>query len=167
MQGMWQDEFSQDLVRQCQVSSSAHFTAHARSDASPGASFSNCESVRGHEVCSSIGHSLLYSDVLVPRDLCEHSQSTDKSASFTQFVRDQSNVFTLSVDSISVLDTRLPKLQVGPNVAKRKAGKGNALLAVEGLFSKDHISRDHIELLSEIQRVSNAFRFRIEALVRS
>lgn len=78
---------------------------------------------------------LLYTDILVPKDLCEHAQKTP--ANLITTIRSPHTVVNLTVWPVTVLDTRLPKLQVGPNVAKRKAGRAGAVGTVDGLMKKE------------------------------
>jgi hypothetical protein len=60
-------------------------------------------------------------------------------------------LFLLDVESVPILDTRLPKVQVGPNAARRKAGCGPAVL--ENLWKKDTIEKAMEELKQDTRRM--------------
>jgi 1-phosphatidylinositol-3-phosphate 5-kinase len=78
--------------------------------------------------------SLLYTDLLAPKTLCEHAQTPSKMITT---IRSPHTVLNLTVRPITVLETRLPKLQVGPNVAKRKAARAGTQGTVDGLMKKE------------------------------
>ncbi|OCF31113.1 hypothetical protein I316_07245 [Kwoniella heveanensis BCC8398] len=94
---------------------------------------------------------LLYSDNLRPAKLCTHS-----STSLTRGIRISNHIISLTVRPVSVLDTRLPKLQVGPNVAKRKLGKEPVTVTLDGLVKKEtrnervEVLRDEVELYFQV-----------------
>ncbi|ORX36029.1 hypothetical protein BD324DRAFT_520177 [Kockovaella imperatae] len=71
----------------------------------------------------------------------------------------------LHVEPVTVLDTRLPKLQVGPNVGKRKPGLANAEAAVTGLASRDR-KKDSDELRNQIDDVFKVLASRVDLLRR-
>nr|XP_031860899.1 uncharacterized protein CI109_003626 [Kwoniella shandongensis]KAA5527971.1 hypothetical protein CI109_003626 [Kwoniella shandongensis] len=73
---------------------------------------------------------LLYTNVLRPADLCSHASAADN---IIHHIRTERMVLSLSAEDIPVLDTRLPKLQVGPNVPKRKSGTESITQAMEGV----------------------------------
>ncbi|WVQ97361.1 hypothetical protein IAU59_004473 [Kwoniella sp. CBS 9459] len=75
---------------------------------------------------------LIYSDILRPVKLCTHP-----STSLAHCIGIANHVISLTVQPVSVLDVRLPKLQVGPNVAKRKMGKEPVTATLDGLVKKE------------------------------
>ncbi|WWC86358.1 uncharacterized protein L201_001232 [Kwoniella dendrophila CBS 6074] len=87
---------------------------------------------------------LIYSDVLNAQPPCSHYSS--KSHYFRSF----NLIISLAVEDVSILDTRLPKLQVGPNVTKRKGGKDPVGAVMEGLLRKQTASEKVDILRNEI-----------------
>ncbi|WRT64251.1 uncharacterized protein IL334_001182 [Kwoniella shivajii] len=101
---------------------------------------------------------LLYTHILHPPSLCEHADST------SYWLRSSSLVLSLSVDEVPILDTRLPKLQVGPNVAKRKGGKEQVITAMEGLVRKERGIAINHRLGEEINDFFDGMQKRLAAL---
>ena len=70
---------------------------------------------------------LLYTNTLLPPDLCPHTLANrSKPTSLNRiirYIRSSSYVFSITIGPVTVLDIRLPKLQVGPIVAKRKTSE--------------------------------------------
>ncbi|WVF70562.1 hypothetical protein IAT40_005353 [Kwoniella sp. CBS 6097] len=86
---------------------------------------------------------LLYTDILRPVKICAHS-----STSLVHYIRIANHVISLTVQPVSVLDTRLPKLQVGPSVSKRKTGKEPITATLDGLIKKE-TRNERVEVLRE------------------
>ncbi|WVQ85237.1 hypothetical protein IAT38_007402 [Cryptococcus sp. DSM 104549] len=101
---------------------------------------------------------LLYTTILQPPSLCVHAQdksqivhylrhfprppsspspSPDEASPHSQSPTPTPLTISLTTSPLSILDARLPKLQVGPNVPKRKAGKEPAAAAVDGLVKRE------------------------------
>ena len=113
---------------------------------------------------------LVYTNILLPSNLCRHcpepsSQPGDIPPPLFRCIRYRSAVISLIVDSVSVIDTRLPKLQVGPNVAKRKTGKAGAVGAVGGLLKKDVQEKEVAQVNKEIEQVFTFFKDNVESVV--
>lgn len=106
--------------------------------------------------------SLLYTDVLAPKDLCEHA---DNPSSLITTIRSPHVVVDLTVRPVMVLDTRLPKLQVGPNVAKRKAGKAGAVGTADGLMKRETRAAAIEAVKSEVEIVIQRLRERCAEVV--
>jgi hypothetical protein len=84
----------------------------------------------------------MYSSLLVNPTLCPHSaispnpvQGSKPLDGFTYILSTPTLSLRLTSETQSVLDTRLPKLQVGPLVAKRKIGSDAAKVAAEAFTS--------------------------------
>ncbi|KAK4684262.1 hypothetical protein P7C73_g5929, partial [Tremellales sp. Uapishka_1] len=86
---------------------------------------------------------LLYSTKLIP-STCTHMSRVYHIRS--------SSVLSIKVSDATVLDTRLPKLQVGPNVAKRKPGKAAATTVVDGLLGKEVVVENAATIRKDIER---------------
>jgi hypothetical protein len=67
--------------------------------------------------------------------------------------------------SVEVLETRLPKLQVGPNVPKRKPGQAAANAAVEGLMLRDERGKEAQIAKEEMRAWVRDLERRIQMLV--
>ncbi|WVR05981.1 hypothetical protein IAU60_003009 [Kwoniella sp. DSM 27419] len=93
---------------------------------------------------------LYYTEFLCPAGLCTHG-----SGSMAHFFGVSNCVLALWVEPVPVLDVRLPKLQVGPNVTKRKAGKEAVAATMEGLVRKEHQEAGESELKGEIVAFHN------------
>ena len=78
--------------------------------------------------CLGLTDSFLYSTRLRPPALCQHDDSR-----ISVFLRSSTRVLVFSVEDVDILNTRLPKLQVGPNVAKRKGGTEAAHAIIDTL----------------------------------
>lgn len=81
---------------------------------------------------------MFYSSLLIPQSLCPHaSQATSSGGpqNFTYVLSSPILTLRLTSEPQPVLDTRLPKLQVGPLVAKRKLGNEAARAASESFAS--------------------------------
>lgn len=59
-------------------------------------------------------------------------------------------VASIKVETSDVLDVRLPQMQVGPNVVKRKSGRDAADDALESLVSEDRRSEEQDQLTQEV-----------------
>jgi 1-phosphatidylinositol-3-phosphate 5-kinase len=77
----------------------------------------------------------MYSSILIAPSLCPHAAPTAPGSTilpahtFTYILSTPSFTLRLTSEPHPVLDTRLPKLQVGPLVAKRKTGSEAAKTA--------------------------------------
>jgi 1-phosphatidylinositol-3-phosphate 5-kinase len=91
---------------------------------------------------------ILYTNVLHPLT-CSHMSTG--SANVLYKMRTPALIARIHIETVSVLDTRLPKLQVGPIVSKRKAGTTVAIL--EGLTRKDMREKEKEILRGEIKAV--------------
>jgi len=105
----------------------------------------------------------LYTSILSPSNFCPHSV-TQPSPIITH-IRSPHIVLTLFVSDLLVHDTRLPKLQVGPNVAKRKAGRVGAVGTVDGLMKKDAKTAAIDSLHEDIAQIVADLRRRLEIVV--
>lgn len=87
----------------------------------------------------------MYTTNFVSPTLCSHASASNHSTNVDSFTPPNYNftylfstpaiTLALTSESQSVLDTRLPKLQVGPLVAKRKTGNDAAKSACEAFSS--------------------------------
>jgi 1-phosphatidylinositol-3-phosphate 5-kinase len=91
--------------------------------------------------------------------MCHHTDCT------TYIFRSPRLIFILTPKPAEVLETRLPKLQVGPNVPKRKAGKAAAMAAVEGLRRREEREGEVRGLKLEVEVWFKGMRKRVEMLV--
>jgi len=109
---------------------------------------------------------LIYSNVLRPPAICSHPHPE-------HVFKGAGVIASVSVETFNVLDMRLPQLQVGPNVTKRKPGKDAAEDALESLANdeernsaQDQFARERktychsvgravIHLVGHLQRVGN------------
>jgi len=80
-------------------------------------------------------------------------------------IRSPHIVITLFVGNVVVHNTRLPKLQVGPNVAKRKAGSVGAVGTVDGLMKKEAQVLAMASVRADINQVTADLRRRVEVIV--
>nr|XP_019014824.1 uncharacterized protein I206_00911 [Kwoniella pini CBS 10737]OCF53605.1 hypothetical protein I206_00911 [Kwoniella pini CBS 10737] len=104
---------------------------------------------------------LIFTDKLQLPILCSHTEHP------SLFIRAPSAVISLHTESISILDTRLPKLQVGPNVNKRKGGKESVEAVMRSLVRKE-VEQERIDTLRrEIKEAFGALQQRAELLVKS
>ncbi|WVQ62084.1 uncharacterized protein L199_000219 [Kwoniella botswanensis] len=101
---------------------------------------------------------LIYTETLHLSTDCSHSMSS------SYYFRTSGLVISLDVESISVLDTRLPKLQVGPNVTKRKGGKEPVSTAMTGILRKEVAQKTVASLNSEITEYFEAVEQKIDTL---
>lgn len=74
-------------------------------------------------------------------------------------------MISLVVEDNSTLDIRLPKLQVGPNVTKRKGGKEPVDAVMDGLLRKQVASEKVGSLRKEIEDFFCSLENRLSALV--
>lgn len=122
-----------------------------------------------HPLRPRLTNRIIYTHLLVPFDLCEHSKSSGGSpistSSFVYHLRTSKAVVTLQAEPITVLDARLPKLQVGPNVSKRKAAKATPGEIVEGLWSKERRTEDVRVVTQEIDQTFTSMRGQLKASV--
>ncbi|OCF73919.1 hypothetical protein I204_05767 [Kwoniella mangroviensis CBS 8886] len=102
---------------------------------------------------------LIYTEILHPSTDCSHSTSS------SYYFRTSRLVISLKVESISILDTRLPKLQVGPNVTKRKGGKEPVSTTMTGILRKEVAQRTVEILHNEITEYFEAVERQIDTLV--
>ncbi|ORY33694.1 hypothetical protein BCR39DRAFT_518613 [Naematelia encephala] len=102
---------------------------------------------------------LLYTDALMPPNICSHH-------SLTYHLRTSSRLVQISVTPVPMLDIRLPKLQVGPNVPKRKPGKVAALAAVEGITRREVRDKEIVGCKDEIGAFFVSIEERIAVLKR-
>ncbi|KAL7424765.1 hypothetical protein Q5752_000449 [Cryptotrichosporon argae] len=79
---------------------------------------------------------LFYTRTLIPPSLCAHVAQASTFPPVTYHLRTPHVVAALTLSPIAVLDTRLPKLQVGPNVHKRKPGKVAAAAALDATLRR-------------------------------
>ena len=86
-------------------------------------------------------------------------------ASVVYYFRSSSALVTVSTESIPVFGTRLPKLQVGPNVPKRKPGPASAIAAVNTLMSPDLVAQKIQETRVEVRSVLRGLQRRADSLV--
>ena len=105
---------------------------------------------------------LIYGHLLQP-DMCKHDPP--HGPKYLLYIRGPAGIAMLYVEPVTVLDTRLPKLQVGPNVGKRKPGLANAESAVSGLMSRDRKESQSEELKGQISDVFDVLVARLSLLV--
>nr|XP_019049347.1 hypothetical protein I302_03133 [Kwoniella bestiolae CBS 10118]OCF28277.1 hypothetical protein I302_03133 [Kwoniella bestiolae CBS 10118] len=99
---------------------------------------------------------LIYTDILHPSTPCPHTSST------SHYFRTSGLVVSLKVEAVSILDTRLPKLQVGPNVTKRKGGKEPVTTFMTGILRKE-IAQEKVEgLRNEINQYFEGLERRLD-----
>ena len=72
---------------------------------------------------------------------------------------------TFTVEDVPVLDARLPKLQVGPNVVKRRLGAGGAQAAFDGVLRKGWAESAQENVRIEICGWVGGMRLRVHHLV--
>lgn len=86
---------------------------------------------------------IMYSSLLINPTLCSHASPVASNRTtgstpldgFTYILSTPTLSLRLTSENQPVLDTRLPKLQVGPLVAKRKLGSEAAKIAAEVFVS--------------------------------
>jgi hypothetical protein len=78
----------------------------------------------------SLTNRLIYSRTLQCQNFCSHTPDTHNFEGYGV-------VASIKVEISDVLDVRLPQMQVGPNVVKRKSGRDAAEDALESLISED------------------------------
>jgi 1-phosphatidylinositol-3-phosphate 5-kinase len=93
------------------------------------------------------------------------SASPDPPTSFQYTIRSTTLSITFSVSDVSVLDARLPKLQVGPNVVKRRLGAGGAQAAFDGVMRKGWAETAQENVRGEIAGWIGGMRLRVHHLV--
>ncbi|EIW72592.1 hypothetical protein TREMEDRAFT_58763 [Tremella mesenterica DSM 1558] len=103
---------------------------------------------------------VIYTDILIPTNLCAHKNSGD----LVRCIRSSAVTLRFSVENISILDTRLPKLQVGPNVAKRKAGKEAVDAAVDGLMRQETREEQIDGIRNDVDKSFRGFEQRVDQL---
>ena len=86
---------------------------------------------------------LIYSHTLQSQNFCSHTPDTHNFEGYGV-------VASIKVETSDVLDVRLPQMQVGPNVVKRKSGRDAAEDALESLVSEDKRSEEQDRLAQEI-----------------
>jgi 1-phosphatidylinositol-3-phosphate 5-kinase len=101
--------------------------------------------------------SLLYHhESIAAPTICPHTQ-----APRSWMFRRLTTIIRLSRESVKVLETRMPKLQIGPNVSKRKPGVDAAAQAVDSLLDPQETA----ELIEVTRREIEAFYVSLERLV--
>jgi hypothetical protein len=86
---------------------------------------------------------LIYSRTLQCQNFCSHTPDTHNFEGYGV-------VASIKVETSDVLDIRLPQMQVGPNVVKRKSGRDAAEDALEHLVSEDKRTEAQDRLAQEI-----------------
>lgn len=130
----------------------------------PGESSSSCELFQLCSQTSLILCSMLYTHILQPPDHGPHTRTSDLSLAprfspLIRYFRTSMFLICITVEPVSVLDTRLPKLQVGPNMAKRKPGTVSGV--VDSLATGDAEGTVEREIKTTFQGLST----RVDSLV--
>jgi hypothetical protein len=86
---------------------------------------------------------LIYSRTLQSQTFCSHTPDTHNLEGYGV-------VASIKVETSDVLDVRLPQMQVGPNVIKRKSGRDAAEDALESLVSEDKRIEAQDQLTQEV-----------------
>jgi ribosomal 50S subunit-recycling heat shock protein len=86
---------------------------------------------------------LIYSRTLQSQNFCSHTPDTHNFEGYGV-------VASIKVETSDVLDIRLPQMQVGPNVVKRKSGRDAAEDALESLVSEDKRIQAQDQLTQEV-----------------
>ena len=106
---------------------------------------------------------IIYTNALCPAGFCPHFSKRTSPIAF--HIRSPHVVVSLFVGSVVVHDARLPKLQVGPNVAKRKVGRIGATGTVDGLMKKEARALAYDSVYADIKAVMFNLRRRLETTV--
>jgi hypothetical protein len=106
---------------------------------------------------------MMYTNILCPPGFCPHSSR--KLSPIVTHIRSPHIVISLFIHSVVVHDARLPKLQVGPNVAKRKAGRIGAVSTVDGLMKKEAKALAVDSVHADIKVVMSDLRIKMEMIV--
>ncbi|WWC58469.1 uncharacterized protein I303_101012 [Kwoniella dejecticola CBS 10117] len=101
---------------------------------------------------------LIYTDKLRGRVQCSHVGRT------VIYLRTTSLVISLAVESVNALETRLPKLQVGPNVNRRKGGQETVEDVMKGLLRKEAGQQKLQTLSKEIGEAFDALEQQIQQI---
>jgi ribosomal 50S subunit-recycling heat shock protein len=86
---------------------------------------------------------LIYSRTLQCQNFCAHTPDTHNFEGYGV-------VASIKVETSDVLDIRLPQMQVGPNVVKRKSGRDAAEDALKSLISEDKRIEAQEQLTQEV-----------------
>jgi len=86
---------------------------------------------------------LVYSRTLQCQNFCSHTPDTHNFEGYGV-------VASIKVETSDVLDVRLPQMQVGPNVVKRRPGREAAEFALESLTSEDKRIEAQNQLAEEV-----------------
>ena len=86
---------------------------------------------------------LVYSRTLQCQNFCSHTPDTHNFEGYGV-------VASIKVETSDVLDVRLPQMQVGPNVVKRKPGRDAAEDALESLTTEDNRIKAQNQLAEEV-----------------
>ena len=101
--------------------------------------------------------------MLTPPAFCPHS--TERPSRIILNLRSPHTIISLSIQAVTVLDTRLPKLQVGPNVTKRKPGQLGAIGIANELMKKEAKDLAFDEVRKDANLVISAVRKHISDTV--
>jgi hypothetical protein len=93
---------------------------------------------------------LIYSRTLQSQNFCSHTPDTHNFEGYGV-------VASIKVETSDVLDVRLPQMQVGPSVVKRKSGRDAAEDALESLMSEeqDQLTQEVFAYVKSVDVVMN------------